>query len=365
MSDTVVDREVEADVRLGIVDCDIHPGFSRKGELSAYLPARWRSYVEDYGLRNPNPLSGTLPYPRMGHGMRQDSYPPGGGAPASDLAFMQQQLLDPLDIEVGLLHALNAGPAAFSLELGNAVCGAVNDWQVDKWLSRDRRLRGGITCPQEDADAAVREIEARAADKRFVQVSMVPRSLEPAGRKKYWPIYEAAASLGLPVGVHTAAYGVHANSASGWASFYIEEHSGYAHPAQTFLVSMIFEGVFERFPDLKLVIVEGGFAWLAPLMWRMDREWDRMRDEVPQVKRKPSDYVKSNVWLTTQPVEEPRNVRHMSALLDWIGHDRLLFSTDYPHWDFDHPDRVFRVPLDKAQKQAFFRDTARAVYNLD
>lgn len=364
MSDTVLEKKVKTDARLGIIDCDIHPGFSKPGELSPFLPLRWREYVKDYGLRNPNPLVGALPYPRMNLGMRRDSYPPDGGDPASDLAFMQQQLLDPLNIEVGLLHALNAGPAAFSLELGNAVCVAINDWQVDKWISKDDRLRGGISCAQEDSEAAVKEIEARAADKRFVQVSMVPRSMEPAGRKKYWPIYEAAASLGLPIGVHTAAYGIHANSGSGWASFYIEEHSGYAHPAQAFLISMIFEGVFERFPDLKLVIVEGGFAWLAPLMWRMDREWERMRAEVPQVKRKPSDYVKSNVWLTTQPVEEPRNVRLMSKLLDWIGHDRLLFCTDYPHWDFDHPDRVFRVPLDKEHKAAIFRENARAVYKL-
>lgn len=364
MSDLVMEKQAEAETALGIIDCDIHPGFTTKGELSAFMPQRWRDHVRDYGMRSPNPFQGGLPYPRMGHGMRQDSYPPDGGAPASSLEFMQEQLLDPLNIEVGLLHALNPGPSTFNLELGTAVCSAVNDWQIDKWMSKDARLKGGISCAQEDAEASVKEIESRAKDDRFVQVSMIPRSIEPAGRKRYWPIYEAAASLGLPIGVHTAAYGPHANSGAGWVSFYIEEHTGFAHPSQSFIVSMIFEGVFERFPDLKVVIVEGGFAWLAPLMWRMDREWERMRGEVPHVKRKPSEYVKDNIWLTTQPVEEPPNVRHMSPLLKWIGHDKLLYSSDYPHWDFDHPDRAFRVPMEPEHKAAILRDNAKLVYGL-
>jgi predicted TIM-barrel fold metal-dependent hydrolase len=127
---------------------------------------------------------------------------------------------------------------------------------------------------------------------------------------------------------------------------------------------MIFEGVFERFPDFRLVLVEGGFAWLPPLMWRMDREWERMRDEVPHVKRKPSDYIRSNVWLTTQPIEEPENNRDLYDVLSWIGHDRLMFSTDYPHWDFDHPEFAFKVPLEAAQKDAILRGNAVSLYRL-
>lgn len=367
MSDTVLEKPATkaakpAEVQLGIVDCDIHPGFTTKDELGKFMPLRWRQHVQDYGIRTSNPFVGSLPYPRMGNGMRQDSYPPDGGAPASNLEFMQAQLLDPLNIEFGLLHALNPGPLASNLEQGNAVCAAVNDWQVDKWLSKDKRLKGGIVIAQDDATASIAEIERHAGDQRFVQIGMVPRSIESMGRQRYWPIYELAESLDLPLGVHSAGYGTHTNSAGGWGSFYIEEHCGFAYPAQTVIISMIFEGVFERFPKLKLVVVEGGFAWLAPLMWRMDREWERMKDEVPHLKMKPSDYVKRNIWLTTQPVEEPPNVRHMTPLLDWIGHDKLLFSTDYPHWDFDDPNRAFRVPMAPELKQGIMRNNALSVY---
>ncbi|PJE33104.1 Amidohydrolase [Pseudooceanicola marinus] len=364
MSVTELEKTETTEAKLGIVDCDIHPALTTRGEIAAFLPLRWRDHVRDWGMRSGGPFAGALQYPRMGHGMRQDSYPPDGGAPASNLAFMQTQLLDDLNIEFGLLHALNAGPSLQNQELGAAVCSAFNDWQIDKWLSKEPRLKGGISIPQEDTAAALREIDERSKDPRFVQVAFVPRSMEPAGRRRYWPIYERAEALDLPIGVHSAATGWRANSGAGWGSFYVEEHYGFAHTAQTMLTSMIFEGVFERFPKLKVVLVEGGFAWLAPLMWRMDREWERMREEVPHVTRRPSDYVKSNVWLTTQPVEEPPNVRHMTHLLNWIGWDKLMFSTDYPHWDFDHPDRAFRVGMSEEARRGILRDNALGVYNL-
>ncbi|WP_172294670.1 amidohydrolase family protein [Pseudoruegeria sp. HB172150] len=368
MTDTtelVREPQSKPEQKLGLVDCDIHPALSTPGELGPFLPLRWREHVREFGMRSPNPLMGALPYARIGHGMRRDSYPPEGGPPASSLAFMQEQILDPLNIEYGLLHALNAGPSVMNLELGAAVCAAMNDWQIDKWCSKDARLKGGISVPQEDAEASVKEIERWTGDDRFVQLAIVPKSLEPLGRKRYWPIWEAAEAHSLPVGMHSAAYGTHANTGAGWASFYFEEHYSFAHTAQTALISMIFEGVFERFPKLKLVLVEGGFAWLAPLMWRMDREWELRKGEVPMCKRKPSDYVRSNVWLTTQPMEEPTKVKNIAHVLKWLGPDKLMFSTDYPHWDFDHPDRVFKVGLSPEEKQGILRDNAISVYGLN
>ncbi|TKT74605.1 amidohydrolase family protein [Aquamicrobium sp. LC103] len=366
MSDAVLERETAQETKLGIVDCDIHPAVSTPDELLGFLPQRWRSHVKDYGTRSANPLVGTLPYPRMtpGGGMRRDAWPPSGGPPASDLAFMREQLLDPLDIEYGILQPLAAGSSTLNQELGAAMCTAINDWQIDKWTGPEPRLKGSICVTQEDTTAALAEIEARAADKSFVQIAIPPRTIEPAGRRRYWPIYEAAEHHGLPVGMHSAAAGVHTNSGTGWFSFYIEEHYAFAHSLQTVLTSMVFEGVFERFPKLKLVVVEGGFAWAAPLAWRLDREWRRMRSEVPHVKRPPSEYIRENVWFTTQPIEEPENNRHLLDTLRWMGTDRLMFSTDYPHWDFDDPRYAFKVPLTPAERAAIFRDNARQVYRL-
>ena len=130
---------------------------------------------------------------------------------------------------------------------------------------------------------------------------------------------------------------------------------------QNTVTSLVFEGVFERFPKLKVVLIEGGFAWAPALCWRMDKHWERMRAETPHVKRPPSEYVREQVWFTTQPIEEPENPQHLAEVIEWLGWDRLMFSTDYPHWDFDHPQHAFKFAMTEAQKSKVFRDNAQRV----
>jgi hypothetical protein len=96
----------------------------------------------------------------------------------------------------------------------------------------------------------------------------------------------------------------------------------------------------------------------------MDSHWKALRSEVPHLKRRPSDYMKSAFWFTTQPVEEPEKPEHLRRLIDWIGWDRLLFATDYPHWDSDDPRYAFKMPMSEAEKRAIFNGNARAVYGL-
>ena len=96
--------------------------------------------------------------------------------------------------------------------------------------------------------------------------------------------------------------------------------------------------MFARIPALRVVIVEAGFAWVPSVAWRLDRAWARMRDEVPHLTRPPSEYIRENMWFTTQPVDEPERPRDLRAIMDWIGWDRVLFATDYPHWDMDNPE---------------------------
>ena len=91
------------------------------------------------------------------------------------------------------------------------------------------------------------------------------------------------------------------------------------------------------------MLIEGGFAWVPALCWRMDKHWERMRKETPHVKRPPSEYVREHFWFTTQPIEEPENPADLAEIMEWVGYDRLMFSTDYPHWDFDDPQRAFKV----------------------
>jgi hypothetical protein len=294
-----------------------------------------------------------------------DAWPP-SGLPGSDLDFMRRQHLDPMNVEYGVLNCLSPASNQLNGDYAAALCRATNDWQIAEWLERDPRLRGGIVVPCEEADLAAAEIDRVAGHPGFVQVLLVCRSAQPLGRRRYWPIYEAAQRHGLPVGIHFGggARGVPI-SATGWPSYYIEDHTSMAQAFQAHVVSFVLEGVFERLPELKVVLIEGGFAWLPPLLWRLDAHWRRLREEVPRLTRRPSEYARDHFWVTTQPMEEPHRRQDVLKILEHLGGaDRVMFSTDYPHWDFDDPDRAFGVRLTPEQRRLVFTENARRLYRL-
>ena len=159
-------------------------------------------------------------------------------------------------------------------------------------------------------------------------------------------------------------YGGHAPTGGGWPSYYVEEHQSNAHTMAAQLTSLVLEGVPERFPNLKIVFIEGGFGWIPSATWRMDRHFEAFRSEVPHLKRRPSEYVKEHFWFTTQPIDEPDEGKHLRSLIEWVGADRLLFSSDYPHWDFDDPRYAFKTPLTETERRKIFNGNARALYKL-
>src|SRR5262249_6815134 len=97
---------------------------------------------------------------------------------------------------------------------------------------------------------------------------------------------------------------------------------------------------------------------------RMDRLFDELHDEVPALRRKPSEYVREHVWFTTQPVEEPERPEQLMQVFERVGHDRLLFATDYPHWDYDDPDRAFPAPLPAGLRDGVYAANALSLYGL-
>jgi predicted TIM-barrel fold metal-dependent hydrolase len=359
-------REARAAQKLSFVDGDIHPALRKLSDLYPFLSTRWREHLQTYGEHLRQGISGHVAYPRMmASGMRADSFPE-EGPPGSDLNLMRKQHLDANDVETGMLVALSrGGMEERNLDFAAALSRAVNDWQIEAWVKPEPRLRAGVVVPQEDAAYAATEIESRAADRRFVQVIFSPRASDPVGHRRYWPIYEAAERSNFPIGLHSAGFsGGHPSTGSGWPTYYMQEHYAFSTSMQSVVTSLIFEGVFERFPNLKVVLIEGGFSWAPALGWRMDKHWERMRSEIPHLKRPPSEYLRERFWFTTQPIEEPQKPEHLADIIGWLGWDRLIFSSDYPHWDFDHPRHAFKFALSHAQKAMVFRDNAKAVYGL-
>jgi uncharacterized protein len=357
-------RQAGAISRLAIADCDLHPSPNSMLELRPYMDTRWWRHLESFGARRRHGCLTGSAYPKGSPGAnRRDADPPGGGKPGTSLEFMRAQHLDPNNVQLGILNMISPHPGGVQNPgLSAAMCAAVNDWQVAEWTSRDVRLRASVMVPYEQPADAAAEIDRRAGDANFAQVLLLSRTAEPLGQRRYWPIYEAAVRADLPIGVHAFGYGGAPLTSSGWPSFYIEEMIGHAACCAAVVTSMIVEGVFERFATLRVILIESGFAWVPSHAWRMDKNWRTIKEENPAVTQLPSEFIRQNFWFTTQPMEEPRSPSHLLDVIEWIGLDRLMFATDYPHWDYDDPATCLPVSLTKAQRAMLFYDNAWQFY---
>ncbi len=344
----------------GIVDCDVHPYPAHADEIRQYLPMPWRDRFGSVGRGfYGNPV----------HGSRLDSTPPSGGPAGSDPAFMRQQLIDEFGVAYAILLPRTFCNLQPDPDFGTAVAAAFNDWLADTWLSRfntDGVFKGSITVNIQDPPAAAKEIERWAGHPHFVQVMTDSGARVPLGQRQYYPIYEACARHGFRFAVHpgTDGMGINHQPTPGYPTHYIEWHTCLSLAFQSHLVSLLTEGVFERFPELGVTLTEGGVAWLAPLMWRLDTEWKALRSEVPWVTKLPSAYLRDHVRLSSQPLESPDNTRDLLQVLEMMDAKHILmFASDYPHWDFDSPTHAFpKLPADLHER--IFAINARQWYGL-
>ncbi len=349
---------------LSLIDADVHNYPNGIGDLLPFMPARWQAYVRQSGFTTP----GSPRYPKgYDSAARRDAWPPDGGKPGGDPAFARRQLLDEWEIDLAILNPLYAVANVQNLDFANILMRAVNDWCAAVWLDSDPRWRGSIVVNVHDSQAAAAEIRRVAAqDSRFVQVLLLVRSHAPYGRREFRPLFAAAAAAGLPVGIHFGGYGTNPVTACGWPSYYIEDHTGMNQAFEAQLISLVCEGVFSEIPETRVALIEGGFAWLPAVMWRLDKNYKGLRSEVPWLERRPSEYILEHVRATTQPMEEPENPQHLLQLLDMIGDDRfLMFATDYPHWDFDAPDRALPAVVPAALRRRILVDNACDFYGFE
>jgi len=353
------------------IDADVHHAWRDDAELLPYIPTRWRQAVADRQFAiGPAMMS----YPHTaGVNKRLDTYPPIGGPPGSDVATMQRQLLDPHNVSrvvLGFDVGLNAAVANPYLAL--ALVQALNDWSIDRWLSQaDDRLYGALLAPTHVPEEAAAEIRRVGGHPRIAQVLLPWNSLgRPFGHPVYHPIYAAAEELGLPIAIHAGggevAMSTGQTAAGGVMPTRLEFHTVLPQTSQHHLLSFITHGVFERFPNLRLMLSEVGVTWVPWLLWSMDASVDELRRESDWVRRLPSEYFFERVCLTTQPLEETPQRSQLIELLEAVGglEDVLCFASDYPHWDTDEPNYVERR-LPEAWLPKVFYENARRFFGWD
>jgi predicted TIM-barrel fold metal-dependent hydrolase len=341
------------------IDCDVHPTVPRMSVLLPYLDEMWRETVTRRGLDELN----TISYPSNSPLTARSDWRDANGKPAITAERLGAEALDPFGTRLAICNCLYGVQTTFSEDLGAAMARAVNDWIAHEWLDRDPRLRASIVVPQQNAELAVDEIERRAADPRFVQVMLLVSGELPLGRRQNWPIYAAAERHGLTLGIHAGSSYRHPSTPVGWSSYLTEDYVGQAGAFQTQLTSLITEGVFAKFPDLTFVLMESGVTWLPGYLWRLTKFWKGLRSEVPWVSDPPSTIVRERVRLTLQPFDAPPEPETLVRFMDHMGSDELLlFSTDYPHWQFEGLDAI-PAGLDPALARKIMSDNPLRTYS--
>ena len=186
--------------------------------------------------------------------------------------------------------------------------------------------------PSPQPALAVREIERVASHPGFVAVYLPVRSAVPYGNRQWWPLFEVAVAHELVVELHFGGSPGLPPTASGWPTSWLEDYVDMASAFQSQLTSIVSEGTFDRFPELRLSLIESGFAWLPAFLWRFDKGWRGLRREVPWTRQAPSEYVRQHVRVALQPVDGPPEPSELLRVIDQLGsEDLLMFSTDYPH----------------------------------
>lgn len=356
-------ERVDSPAKTLLIDTDIHEYLRAGGpQLLPYLDEYWQRYVTQYGWNRVD-IACDFPYalPTTSGGAARKNWVLADGSAGTDVDSMRQHVFVEEQVSHGILNGLFHPSAQHGqYEWAGALAAAYNDWQVHEWLEKEPRLFGSVHVVAHDPVAAAREIDRVAEHPQIVQVFLPTASDCEYGDPHFRPIFEAALRHDLVVALH---HGKQTRTVLGYPRYYIEWHTTAApQAASNQLLSLICNGVFDQYPELKVVLLETGVAWVPWFMWRLDQQYRELRVEVPWVKRLPSEHMRDSVRISTQPMGDVKP-KHFEQLVEMTDSDRMfMFSTDYPHYDADSVDRVLPGVLPEGLRQRIRYQNALETY---
>lgn len=232
-------------------------------------------------------------------------------------------------------------------DLAAALARAYNAWVLDRIYDENEGIHGPIAVAPQKPTKAAEEIDDRR-NERGVSSVYVPSggTHPPLGNERYHPIYEAAERAGLPVTFHNASGTQMINFPLQFigTNRYLSNHAPtHAMTHMMHVTDMITRGVPVRFPDIDFVFQEAGIGWIPYMMRRLDNEYSEKREDAPMLEKMPSEYIRDQFYFTSQPAEGLKDSRYITSMVQLLGSDNLMFSSDYPHLDFDSPSELLRA----------------------
>ncbi|MBO0687316.1 MAG: amidohydrolase, partial [Candidatus Dormibacteraeota bacterium] len=342
-------------------------------EVTDRMPEGWREQIGRPGTlpggAGAMPLLPSLPW----HHPNGDHLSTGAGGgsppPGSSPELVAAELLGSGAVRRAVLSPDRGMfvPAVPNTYRAAAVVRAINDWTIERWLGTDERFCGLVLVPNQTPSEGAEEVRRAGAHERMVGVLMAANGLgRPFGHPAYHPIYEAAAEMNLPVVLHVGGDALADTlthpTAGGLPSTFGEVSALAYSPMMTHVQSFIVQGLFEKYPDLRLLVLGAGVAWIPGLFFRLDVNWRGLRREVPWVRRPPSEYFREHVRVSTWPLERPagpEGAGRLVRLLEAFGgaEELLCFASGHPHWNTDSvADVAARLPA--AWHARVFHDNA-------
>jgi hypothetical protein len=349
-----------------IVDVDVHIADTPKA-LMPYCEMPWRKSLE---------ILASMPYrhldmPGYSPSVRADPPFPGGQPRFSvnDAAQMTGEL-GAIGVTDAILvpdNFLLFAPIA-NVEYATALMQAYNRWLDAEWLQEDNGLWGALLIAPQNPDASVLEIEKYADHPRMKAIYLPTAGVNPLwGDRKYDRIMKAAEQSAMPLILHSvtlvcSAFPMNQDQFENQFARQIVTHP---FSMMANLASLMHLGVPVRHPKLKFVFTEAGISWVPHMMWRLDRYAQEFRRMVPFFEENPSEYMKRSMWFATQPLEEPENRQHLAEVMEHCGGaERIMFASDWPHHDFDHPRALNKIPLTPEQRDRIMSQNAVEAFGL-
>ena len=284
---------------------------------------------------------------------------------------VQLEAMDQEGIDVAVLYPSRA---LFALTVPNmdprlaaAVARAYNNWLYDFCQAGPSRLLGAGMISPFDIEDAVTESRRCVKELGFRGVFLSPNEVNNRNwhNPYYDPLWSTLQELGAPVGFHEGTGAAIGYVGENFADNNMLSHV-FSHPGGQMLAAASFcgGGVLERHPRLQAAFLEGNCSWLPFLMWRLDEHWERLSDVcAPDLKMAPSEYFKRQCFASVEADEEPAKYT-----IDYMGNDRLVFSTDFPHDDSKFPNSVERfleMPFTEEDKRKILWDNCAKYYGIE
>ncbi len=240
-----------------------------------------------------------------------------------------------------------------------------NRWLTDNVLSTEDRIYSMLYLPFSEPGACERIVEQYADHPKVSGFMITSVRYKPVHHNQYMRLYRMIEERGKVLGFHAGPHWPN-DGYVGQLNRFISMHAiSFVLCNIVHMANWVINGLPERFPNLPVVWIESGLAWLPFMQQRLDNEYLMRSSEAPNLKRLPSEYI-AEMYYTCQPMERT-NMKMLEATFDSINAPtQLLYASDWPHWDFDLPTVISDLPfLDEQAKRNILGLNAAKLFNMD